>query len=150
MAVHRVEGPSSSCVQQASRRIFARYSPTRKRAHLLAWVRTHLLGTCSPADRRICVSSLAGRAGDARRPVFLLLACCTQEDDAARGVELTVRQGVHRVNDDCLYPASASVAQYVINDGNDVRQAFARAGASCEDVIPASPRPANRIGLVLI
>src|ERR1035441_8303826 len=27
--------------------------------------RTHLLGTCSPADRRICVSSWAGRAGDA-------------------------------------------------------------------------------------
>jgi hypothetical protein len=42
------------------------------------------------------------------------------------------------------------VAQYVINDGNDVREALARAGASCEDVIPASSRPANRIGLVLI
>src|ERR1035437_2350301 len=54
-----------------------------KTGHLLGLgsPRTHLLGRCSPADRRICVSSLAGRAGDARRPVFLLLACCTQEDD---------------------------------------------------------------------
>ena len=30
--------PSSSCVQQASRRTFARYSPTRKRAICWAWV----------------------------------------------------------------------------------------------------------------
>jgi hypothetical protein len=38
----------------------------------------------------------------------------------------------------------------MIDDGNDVRQALAGSGASCEDVVPAGSRPANRISLVLI
>src|ERR1039457_1640395 len=60
--------------------------------------RTHLLGTCSPADRRICVSSLGrSRAGDARRPVFLLLACCTQEDDECPAVGSVDGLKPHRV-----------------------------------------------------
>src|ERR1035438_5967568 len=62
--------------------------------------------------------------------------CLTLKDSAA-----------YRLNDDCLYSAAASVPQDMIDDGNDVRQALAGSGAGREDVIPASPRPANRVGL---
>ena len=38
----------------------------------------------------------------------------------------------------------------MIDDRNDIRQAFAGPRASSENVVPAGTRPANRIGLVLI
>jgi len=38
----------------------------------------------------------------------------------------------------------------MVDDRNDVRQALARPRASCEDVVPPSPRPTNRVGLVLV
>ena len=38
----------------------------------------------------------------------------------------------------------------MIDDRNDIRQAFAGPRASGENVVPAGTRPANRIGLVLI
>src|ERR1017187_7973102 len=57
--------PSSSCVQQASRRTFARYSPSRKRAICLG-----LGSPCSPADRRICVSSLGRSRGGRSKARF--------------------------------------------------------------------------------
>src|ERR1022692_332642 len=63
--------PSSSCLQQASRRTFARYSPTRKRAICwLGFTKNPPSGEVLPADRRICVSSLAGSRGGRSKARF--------------------------------------------------------------------------------
>jgi hypothetical protein len=64
--------------------------------------------------------------------------------------KLAVCESIHRVHDNCLYPAPTAAPQDMVDDGNNVCQALAGSGASREEVIPASARSTNRIGLMLI
>ena len=60
-----------------------------KTGHLLAWVHQEptFWGGALLLTAEFVSVPWPVRAGDARRPVFLLLACCTQEDDEGGPME---------------------------------------------------------------
>lgn len=104
-----------------------------------------------------------GRVGqDLLEPLVALLAGVAGEADEwavknpARCIcallELAVGERVHRVDDDRLDPSPAlsARAQDVVDDRNDVAQAFAGAGARGEDVVVTGPRGVDAFDLVAV
>src|SRR5438477_629931 len=74
--------------------------------------------------------------------------CSSNVPGPASVAEVTVGQRVHRVDDDGPDTLAGAAAEDVVDDGGDVGQALARAGAGGEDVVVA---PAGRAdGLLLV
>ena len=65
-------------------------------------------------------------------------------------VELAVGQRVHGIDDNGLDAPAAAPAEYVVNNGDDIGQAFARSRASGEHIALARPGCLDRIGLVSV
>ncbi len=94
--------------------------------------------------------------------VFRLLARIPREGDGADAIRealadelaqlarLAVRQGVHRVDDDGLDALAAPAPENVVDDGDDVGEALARAGTGRQDVALALPRCEDRFFLVTV
>jgi hypothetical protein len=71
-----------------------------KTGHLLAWVHQEptFWGGALLLTAEFVSAPWPVRAGDARRPVFLLLACCTQEDDEGGPPSEIPLHGTHRIS----------------------------------------------------
>ena len=63
---------------------------------------------------------------------------------------LAIGQRVHGIDHDGLDAPAIATAQHVVDDGDNVGQALARAGASRQDVVVAALRRANGVFLVLV
>src|SRR5262249_20108319 len=64
--------------------------------------------------------------------------------------ELAVRQGVHRVDDECLDPAPGSGPEHVVDDRDDVGETLTRARARRQDVVAAAPGSLDRLALMAV
>src|SRR5262249_44337599 len=90
---------------------------------------------------------LTGVSGESDRPPAIRVAVA---EELAQLVELAVRQRVHRVDYEGTNPLPRALPQDVIDGGNDVREALARAGARGEGVIVAAAGSADGLLLVAV
>ena len=63
---------------------------------------------------------------------------------------LTVRQCVHRVNDDCLNSLTTPITQYVIDYWDDICEAFSRSSSCCKNIILTFSGCSDGIFLMLV
>jgi len=95
----------------------------------------------------LLVGFLAGVAGEGDRGTALRVA---QTEELLQLAELAVRQRVHGVDDDRLDALARAPAQHVVDDGDDVGEALARAGAGGEHVVDAACGGADGFLLVAV
>ncbi len=111
-------------------------------------VRQQDVGRMLADSTLLCLALLAGVAGEAHRAG---IAAAEVLGETREGLLLRVDQRVHRVDDDRAHAASfGRVAQDVINDGDKVGQAFARAGPGSHHVVQALGREVDRGALMLV
>ena len=55
-------------------------------------------------------------------------------EEFAQFLVLAVREGIHRINDNCLNALAGAAPQNVVHDGHNIGHALARAGAARQDV----------------
>src|SRR2546428_8015960 len=77
------------------------------------------------------VRFLPGIAGKGDWPFLVWIA---HAQELLQFLHLAIRQCVHRIDNDSLHTSPGSIAQHIIDDGDDIGQAFPRTGPGSQHV----------------